>query len=445
MARTERGATQEGVRRHNLSTLVGHLHRHGPTSRAQLTRLLGLNRATIGSLVDDLASRGLVEEQPEPERRPRGRPSKVIGVSSRAFAVLAVEVGVDALNLALVGLGGLVIARQRSELRQDQDRSVEQVVETIARLGRRMLVRAPVGMTLLAVGVAVPGAVDTESGMVNFAPNLGWRHVPLALLLQRSLSAGVPVRVGNDASLGAMAEHSRGVGSRVNDLIYVHAEVGVGGGIISGGRMLEGARGYGGEVGHLQVNPSGRSCHCGSRGCWETESGEAALLRRAGRGGGGRAAVEEVLRLAQTGDPVAGRALDETVRWIGIGLVSLVNALNPEILILGGMFDEILDLAGPALRRALAQGAYDSEQPVELAKPSFGKEAVLMGAAELAFNLVLEDPTMVPGLRVEAGERRAPEPLQNGRRPQRRGARPRPTRVEAGTPESAQVAVRGKS
>lgn len=105
MARTERGATQETVRRHNLATLLGHVHRYGPTSRARLTRLLGLNRATIGALVDELVSRGQVQEQPEMERAARGRPSKVVATRPDLCRVLAIQVGVDSVEVALMGLG----------------------------------------------------------------------------------------------------------------------------------------------------------------------------------------------------------------------------------------------------------------------------------------------------------------------------------------------------
>ncbi|MGH7611122.1 MAG: ROK family protein [Candidatus Dormibacteria bacterium] len=396
MARTERGATHEAVRRHNLATVLGHLHRRGPTSRAQLTQLLGLNRATIGDLVDDLVARGLVLEAAEPQRGARGRPSKVVGVSQGGYGVLAVQVGVDAVDAALVGLGGPILARRRAGLTRPGQRAVEQVVRTVARLGQALLERGPASLTLAGVGVAVPGAVNFERGVVNFAPNLGWRQVPLADLVRARLGLEVAVLVGNDASLGAMAEHSRGVGSRVNDLIYLHAEVGVGGGLISGGRMLDGARGYGGEVGHMQVNPNGIACHCGSTGCWETECGEEALLRRAGVAQGGRLAVEQVLRRAAAHDPRSLGAVVDTSRWISVGLVNLVNTLNPEMVILGGMFEGVLSLTEGQLRLALARGAYDSDHPIELRRPQFGADAVLVGAAELALGPLLQQPALAP-------------------------------------------------
>jgi predicted NBD/HSP70 family sugar kinase len=395
LARTERGATQETVRRHNLAALLGHLHRYGPTSRARLTRLLGLNRATIGDLVDDLVSRGLVEEQSEPERAARGRPSKVVAASSARCRALAVQVGVDAIEVALVGLGGPTLWRRRVSITRAADRTPEQVIRMVARLALPRL--AAPGHGVIGVGVAVPGSVSPDGCVVNFAPNLGWHQVPLARLLAERLDFDGPVQIGNDANLGAMAEHSRGVGIRSSDLIYLHAEVGVGGGIITGGRMLTGARGYAGEVGHMQVNPAGMPCHCGARGCWETEVGEDALVRRAGLTPGGRAKVELVLANARRGDPTCLGAVHETARWIGVGLVNMVTSMDPEMVILGGVFEDILELARPVLGEQLnTSSRYSRPSGVALMKPKFDGSSVLMGAAELGLQRVLSDPSTLP-------------------------------------------------
>ncbi|MDA8330107.1 MAG: ROK family transcriptional regulator [Candidatus Dormibacteraeota bacterium] len=397
MARTERGATQETVRRHNLATLLGHLHRYGPTSRARLTRLLGLNRATIGALVDELVSRGLVQEEAEPERAARGRPSKVVAARADLCRVLAVQVGVDSVEVALMGLGGVTLARRRSAISKPEDRTVARVVHAIVRLGARCLADSP--GVVVGVGVAVPGSVSPSGGVVNFAPNLSWRQVPLAGMLAEQLGVGPVVRIGNDANLGAMAEHSRGVGIRSSDLIYLHAEVGVGGGIITGGQLLEGGRGYAGEVGHMQVNPLGLPCHCGARGCWETEVGEDALVRRAGLAPSSRPKVELVLKRARAKDPVSMDAIDATARWISVGLVNMVSTLDPEMVILGGLFEEILELAGPTLVSHLGQTSrYSHPEGVALLRPKFGRSSVLVGAAELGFQRVLNDPTIMPSV-----------------------------------------------
>ena len=420
MARTEKGATQDTVRRHNLGTLLGHLHRHGPTSRARLTRILGLNRATIGYLVDDLAARGLVTETPETEQAPRGRPSKVVAVRGDLHQAMAVHVGVDAVELALVGLGGAILARRRSAFSRPGDRSVDRVVRTIARLAARVL--AEDRGVLVGVGVAVPGTVSPDGETVTFAPNLPWRQVPLARLLQEALGVGAAVRVGNDANLGAVAEHSRGVGIQVNDLVYLHAEVGVGAGIITGGRMLEGAGGYAGEVGHMQLNPGGLACHCGSRGCWETEVGEDALVRRVGIPPGGRSKVDLVLKRARDGDKVCREAVEETARWLSVGLVNMLSALDPEMVILGGVFEQILDICPETLVNRVAQTSrYFHPDGVALVRPAFGRSSVLLGAAELGLRTVLEDPASVsPMANPRSLDLKGPQLRRGGTTPARR-------------------------
>ena len=446
MARTERGATQDTVRQHNLATLLGHLHRHGPTSRARLTRLLGLNRATIGYLVDDLAARGLVEETPETEQARRGRPSKVVAVRADLYQALAVHVGVDAVELALVGLGGAILARRRSAFSRPGDRSVEHVLRSIAQLAAKVMPQAT--GRLVGVGVAVPGTVSPDGEMVNFAPNLRWSQVPLARLLQDELAVGPVVRVGNDANLGAVAEHSRGVGIQVSDLVYLHAEVGVGAGIITGGRMLEGTGGYAGEVGHMQLNPSGMACHCGSRGCWETEVGEDALVRRVGLPPGGRTKVELVLRRAREGDPVCRESVAETARWLSVGVVNMVSALDPEMVILGGVFEQILDLCRDTLIAHIEQASrYFHPGGVALVRPKFGRSSVLVGAAELGLRSVLEDPATV-AFPADLRPRTVSHPL--ARTAQRDGRRPPkvplhlPPKVGTGAPPDRLAMGRGE-
>ncbi len=250
--------------------------------------------------------------------------------------MLALEIAVDSLAVAVVGLGGQVLELARVERPRGHvtpDDIVADLVELAAGVGDHWRHEALVG-----IGVAVVGVVRRDDGFVSTAPNLGWRDVALGAALTQAF--GAPVAVANEADLGALAEHRRGAAARTNDVIFLSGEVGVGGGIIVGGRPLTGVAGHGGEVGHTPVNPlSGRPCRCGSVGCWETEVGEEALLVRAGRPpDGGSAAVEAVLADAAAGDDIALAAVGEIGRWLGIGLAGLVNVLNPSRVVLGGRF-----------------------------------------------------------------------------------------------------------
>ena len=164
--------------------------------------------------------------------------------------------------------------------------------------------------------------------------------MPFTDLLAERL--GRPVSTGNDANLGVLAEHTRGAAVGFSEVAYLSASVGIGGGFLVGGRPLAGARGYAGEVGHMQVDSRGPACRCGAAGCWEMKVGENVLLQQAGRlPGGGPPAVAEVIAAARAGEQRAAEAVDSVAEWCGVGIRALVNLLNPEIVVLGGTLAQV--------------------------------------------------------------------------------------------------------
>ena len=360
--RTDRGQRSESVRRTNLSALVHALHADGPLSRSELGERTGLTRSGIRRLVGELVAAGLVVEERGESLGAPGRPSPLVRLDPGSAVVLALEIAVDSLAIAVVGLGGHVFDLVRVE-RPRGHVTPEDIVADLAELARRTAASWRRD-ALIGIGVAVVGVVRRHDGFVSTAPNLGWRDVPLGRLLARALRTRAPIAIANEADLGALAEHRRGAAAGTDDVIFLSGEVGVGGGLIVGGRPLTGLAGYGGEVGHLPVNPlAGATCRCGSVGCWETEVGEEALLVRAGRpADGGSAAVEAILVDAAAGDAAALAALDDIGRWLGIGLAGLVNTLNPARVVLGGRFAQLHPFIAATLeevldRRALAAPA----------------------------------------------------------------------------------------
>lgn len=392
IGREEIGLRSEAVRRSNLSALVRELHGHGPLRRSELAARTGLTRSAIRSLVGELASAGLVsEERPEPLGTP-GRPSSLVSLRPSSATVLAVEIAVDTLAVALVGIGGVALESRRVELARDRE-SLPEVVADIAELASSVL-GDPRATAPIAVGVAVVGVVRRSDGLVSMAPNMGWRDAPLGKRLGQAFGQ-IPVAVANEADLGALAEHRRGAAAGYDDVLFLSGEVGVGGGAISGGMPLTGAAGYAGEVGHMAVNAAdGRPCRCGSTGCWETEVGGGALLRRAGRPeDGGCAAIDAVLADAAAGDPTAMRALDETGWWLGVGLASLVNVMGPRLIVLGGLFGRIQPYIASCVEDALDGRALRAPRVlVSVVPAALGIDAPLLGAAELAFEPLLSDP-----------------------------------------------------
>ena len=306
----------------------------------------------------------------------------------------------NSLAVALVGLGGTVFALNRAD-RARGHLSVDAIAADLADLAAAIRLRRPEHGPLLGIGVSMVGVVRRSDGFVALAPNLGWRDVPLGERLAGVLPDAVPISVDNDADLGALAELRRGVAAGVDDLVFISGEVGVGGGLIVDGRPLRGSAGFGGEVGHIPFNPDGIACGCGSIGCWETEVGERALLQRAGHpADGGRAEVDAVLREAAAGSAPALEALDHVGRWLGLGLAGLVNVLNPRLIVLGGLFGRISGFVMEPLVAELDRRALPAARAlVRIVPTRVGVDAPLLGAAELAFEPLLADPSAWLGVR----------------------------------------------
>jgi predicted NBD/HSP70 family sugar kinase len=389
----EIGQRSETVRRANLSAIVRELHAHGPLSRSALVARTGLTRSAIRGLIGELVAAGLVSENPPVPLGTPGRPSPMVRLNPRRAVVLALEIAVDSLAAAIVGLGGEVLAHARVD-RQRGHTSVEQIAADLAELADGVSARVPRHATTIAIGVAIVAVVRRDDGLVRMAPNLGWVDVPLGDRLAAVLDTDWPIFVANEADLGALAEHRRGAAVEADHVLYISGEVGVGGGIIVGGQPLTGVAGYGGEIGHIPVNPNGLDCHCGSIGCWETEVGERALLRRAGHpvDGGGRE-VEAVLAEAAAGDPTAVAALEAVGGWLGTGLAGLVNIFNPELVVLGGLLGRIHPFVAPTVERTIDRLALPASRSlVRLVPARLGVDAPLLGAAELALEPLVADP-----------------------------------------------------
>jgi predicted NBD/HSP70 family sugar kinase len=379
------GARPDEARRHNRAALLRRLHVDGACTRATLAMELGLNRSTIKAVVDGLAETGVVTEAIPVRRTGAGRPSLMVLPDPQAAVVLSVDVRVDRVAMAIVGLGGQILGRHSWNLHRGT-RLPGEVITHIAESAE--LLADELALFPQAAGVSVPGVVRRDDGRVHEAPNLGWRDVDLGARLASVLR--VPVEVANDAELGALAEHVRGMAREVEDLVWVSADYGIGGGVVSGGRPLRGTAGYVGELGHMSMRPGGRDCYCGNRGCWETEVGEPALCRALGlpedtaRG----VLIAELRSLASAAVP---GPLDEFAEWLATGLVTVVNVMAPELVVLGDLFTALPPWLVDRVRVAVHERSLISRAVggTRIETSPLGRDAKLVGAAELAFEPVL--------------------------------------------------------
>lgn len=404
------------MRRSNLALVLRHLQDQGPRSRADVAVETRLSKATVSSLVAELVNRGLVREGALRQEGAIGRPARLLEVDGSRVGALGLEVNVDYIAAFGRDLGGQILVERRiafDAMNATPDEALSRLAvitrEALAEMTRR-------GAVAAGVTVAIPGLIDVARGHVLLAPNLGWREVPVAARLAAELDAGVPVRVDNDANLSALAEFREGSAAGTADLVYLTGEVGGGGGVIVGGRLLRGPDGFAGEVGHMSVDPTGIECGCGRRGCWETKVGLAALVRLAtpdqGYATPGPVPDPEVrlagiLDLAAAGDQRTHLAFAEVGRWLGLGCSILVNLFNPHVLVLGGYFARVAEFVIPTAQAELDRLVIAGQAGMcRIEASTLGFEAAVRGGCGVAIEGVLEDPTSVPLVAVVSSETR---------------------------------------
>ncbi|HEX4688669.1 MAG TPA: ROK family transcriptional regulator [Nocardioides sp.] len=380
------------IRQHNLSLLLRHVHRDGALTRAELTQRLHLSRSTVGALVGDLAQLGLVEEVVPSGGARVGRPSHVVAPPAHGPYAVGVDIDIEHVTVAAIGLGGSIIERVVFPTQLDMRPAdlVALVADAVFRLG------TSIGPTsrVCGIGLSVPGTVDLSTGRVGFAPNLGWEDVRLAAMLEEVVPDDVPVVVGNDADLAVLAEHQRGNARDCDDVVFLMGRIGIGAGLIVNGVPVRGRDGHAGEIGHNVLDPTGPECHCGKRGCVETYLGEIALLELAGRPTTHiDTEITALFADARAGKAEARCAIEAAAEPLGRCIANLLNTLNPERVLVGGHLAGVLDLARADVEAAVERYAFEWSHPgVELALPAFGADSALLGSGEIAFTALLADP-----------------------------------------------------
>ncbi len=402
-----RTGNQALVREINLAMVMNQVRANAPVSRAAVAEMTGLNKTTVSSLVQELLDYRLLRETGLASAG-AGRPAVMLELNPAGGCFVSAEIGVDFISVISTNFIAEIIWQQRqaSPPTLTQPEILSRALTMLEQAAEATLSH---NSPILGVALGVPGLVDQASGTLLFAPNLNWRQVPLRQILQARFTA--PIFVDNEANLAALGEHYFGAAQNHQEVLYISAGVGLGGGIIREGHLFRGGAGFGGEFGHMTTDPSGEWCNCGNRGCWETHVSQAALVRYVTQaiidhgqpsqltamlqGDFTRLTVAQVVEAARLGDAVSLAALEKVGRYLGIGLASLVTALNPNLIVFGGILSLAAEFLLPLITAEVRQHALSylsSEAAAEVVLARHGVDACVMGGVAACFQSVLNQP-----------------------------------------------------
>lgn len=398
---SDRGRNREDLREHNLSAIVGLLHKFGTLSRAQLTSSTGLNRTTISNLVAELKSLGFVYESQSAGPTGVGRPSVMVSLSADVVA-FAVNTAMDATTVGVVNLLGQVLmkARRPNPSNLTPVMAVQIANDLIIHLRAKL---AP-GTRIIGIGVAIPGQVKVAEGIVRFAPAFKWVNAPFGPMLNRL--ANLPVYIDNDASLGCLAERTLGSARKFDDIVYLFGGTnGVGGGVVIDGKQLRGASGYASELGHIRISDSEKEDYSGLVGTLEAAVRRDKLLKVLGL----KTANEDELEMAilATDSLEAIAEFQSQIDSLAIGVANLVNIFNPRVVILSGFLAALFKFDHDRLLHEFrAHALVATQEEVVVIPGKLNSNLLMIGAAELPIHQLLENPSSITQMPLVKGRRK---------------------------------------
>ncbi|WP_028067937.1 ROK family transcriptional regulator [Solirubrobacter soli] len=367
------------ARQTNRLRVIQALYRHPGSSRSAIAEITGLSRPTVSAFMEELEKAGIVEPyEDDAPRQSGGRPPVLMTLVPRAAFAVGVDMGHEHLRVAVCDLSGELLSDEFSAI--DVDHAPHETMDLAKDMVARTLERAEVTRDhVIGAGMALAAPVDGETGRV-FAKGIlpSWGGVEPVTEMEQRL--GLPVRVENDANLGALGEHVFGAGQGVDEMAYVRLSAGIGLGLVLAGRAFGGTCGIAGELGHVRVSRDGPICRCGNRGCLEMVASPSAVARLLGPG----VTVAELLDLARGGDRGAQRAIGDAGELIGEALATLVTLLNPKLIVVGGDLATTGDIVLDPIRTAIRRYAIPpAGAAVEIVRGTLGERAEVLGAAAM--------------------------------------------------------------
>jgi glucokinase-like ROK family protein len=400
-------ADQDKVRKINKSVVLNTLRLHAPVSRAEVAQITGLNRSTVSNIVNSLIQDGMVWEK-ELQDSKGGRPAISLSLRREGGAVIGMELGVDFISILLTDFVAETLWRTRVHTSPSQ--SQIEIISTAEKLiDQALVVASEEHLRPLGIGIALPGLVNIRQGELIYAPNLKWSNIPLRLMWNQRFR--LPIYIENDANLAALGEYYFGLARNIENFIYLHSGVGLGGGIVIGGKLFRGGHGYAGEIGHIQRDPQGEKCGCGRIGCWETQVGPDAILRRIRKelqstpdpgliemcqGNADCLTLEHVINLTLAGNEICCKAMEEVAIHLGTGIADLVNIFNPELVVIGGALTPVGDILQPVIEKNVFLNALSaSSNNLKIAFSKHGPDAPVLGAVAVVLDDILREMAII--------------------------------------------------
>lgn len=367
--------------------VVRHLCAQPGLSRADLASVIGLTKSNVSMLVRELLLEGWLVEREVIVTGDLGRRPTPLFIDPRRLLLVGADLGIDAVRTVITSLTGEVVARAEVSY-ATAEKSASQCIGTLAAAlleVHRQLDRT--GGRIIGIGVGLPGGVDEARGFLHFAPNLGWRDVPVGASLAERLEGtalkGIPLFLQNEADVAVLGEMEFDPSQLSDPLLYLSLNHGVGAGVVVGDRLLTGSRGFAGEVGHIVLNVDGPPCSCGRHGCAEVLIGLRAMQSPAE--GATALSFAEIRRRLDARDEDTVHAVREAGRYLGVLLQNLASAYDPGCIVLGGeivdLGEELLDTALQTLREYSAAAGFE---PPKVQTSRHGADSVAVGAAALA-------------------------------------------------------------
>ena len=384
------GSNSSTVKSHNMRAILLALLKQAYVSRVQLAELTGLSTTTITNLVTELLDQGLVVEEGTNllERQPgAGRPRKALRLVPEARYAIGIHIGVGSVRVAITDLRAHII--EQYSFAHPLDQPAESVLEQTVELINQAIDQSNISRgTIVGIGVGASGLVNPTTGINLLAPNLNWRDVLIRDWLAERLN--LPVCMDNNVRTMALGEALFGAAKDVRVVAFVYGRIGVGAGFVVDGQLFRGSGAGAGEIGHTTfIAEGGAVCRCGNTGCLETLVSEPVIVQQAGplipTNGTKPLTIQTIFEAARAGNEAIQAMLVQRARYMGIALANLVNVLNPELILLGGIFAQGQDLLMPTIEATMRERAFANlGQSVRLQPTSFGTSAGVIGGAALA-------------------------------------------------------------